>query len=154
MKLTPYRVYVDTSVFGGVFDSEFASASAEFFRLGQRGRFEIVVSGVVVAELENAPSSVRSLFDEVSGYARFIDLTKAAEDLAAAYVNSGVVGSSRFYDALHVAMASAEHCSAIVSWNFRHIVHSEKIPLYNAVNRIHGYHEITICAPSEVIKYG
>lgn len=41
----------------------------------------------------------------------------------------------------------------IVSWNFKHIVHFEKISLYNAINRIHGYREIFINSPSEVITY-
>jgi hypothetical protein len=44
-------------------------------------------------------------------------------------------------------------CSLIVSWNFRHIVHFEKIPLYNAVNTLKGYSSIAIYSPQEVIKY-
>jgi hypothetical protein len=30
MRLTPLRVYIDTSVFGGVHDEEFAEASSAF----------------------------------------------------------------------------------------------------------------------------
>ena len=37
-------------------------------------------------------------------------------------------------DALHVAQATVASCRVIVSWNFKHIVHFAKIPLYNAVN--------------------
>ena len=43
--------------------------------------------------------------------------------------------------------------SLIVSWNFKHIVHCEKIPLYNAVNALRGYTSIGICSPLEVIRY-
>ena len=35
-----------------------------------------------------------------------------------------------------VALATVSKCSLIVSWNFKHIVHFEKIPLYNAVNTL------------------
>jgi hypothetical protein len=41
----------------------------------------------------------------------------------------------------------------IVSWNFRHIVHYEKIPLYNAINVREGYFPIGIYTPQEVIEY-
>jgi len=39
-------------------------------------------------------------------------------------------------DALHVALASVAGCTMIVSWNFKHIVHFPKIPLYRAINVI------------------
>ena len=45
------------------------------------------------------------------------------------------------------------HGSLIVSWNFKHIVHYQKIPMYNAVNVLHGFPEISIYSPSEVIDY-
>jgi len=40
-----------------------------------------------------------------------------------------------------------------VSWNFKHIVHFQKIPLYRAINTIKGYAEINIYSPPEVINY-
>ncbi|MCG3198990.1 MAG: hypothetical protein HUU16_04465 [Candidatus Omnitrophica bacterium] len=50
-----------------------------------------------------------------------------------------------------MALATILACRVIVSWNFRHIVHFQKIPLYNAVNRLMGYSEIGIHTPLEVI---
>ena len=41
----------------------------------------------------------------------------------------------------------------IVSWNFKHIVHFDKIKGYNAVNMLKGYQLIDIRSPSEVIDY-
>ena len=38
------RVYVDTSVFGGVCDEEFAQPSRRFFERVSRGEFVVVVS--------------------------------------------------------------------------------------------------------------
>ncbi len=54
-------------------------------------------------------------------------------------------------DALHVALATVAECRLIVSWNFRHIVHFDKIGLYNGVNMSLGYAMISIHAPPEVI---
>jgi hypothetical protein len=43
--------------------------------------------------------------------------------------------------------------STILSWNFRHIVHFDKIPIYNAVSELNGYRPIAIYSPSAVIAY-
>lgn len=59
----PIRVYADTSVFGGAFDSEFAEASLKFFDQVVSGRFELVASSTVEGELEAAPEEVRALWD-------------------------------------------------------------------------------------------
>lgn len=70
-----------------------------------------------------------------------------------AYVAAGIVTPKSLDDALHVALATVSGCPAIVSWNFRHIVHFQKIPSYNAVNAVYGYRAIQICSPWEVIAY-
>lgn len=134
-------MYVDTSVFGGVFDAEFERASREFFKQARSGRFRAVLSGIVISELENAPPNVFELYRQVASQSEFVDLTQDAETLAKSYILAGVVGRGRLIDATHVAIATVAGCNAIVSWNFRHIVHLEKVALYNAINRIHGYHE-------------
>ena len=41
----------------------------------------------------------------------------------------------------------------IVSWNSKHIVHYDKKRKYNAVNALHGYGNIDILSPAEVIEY-
>ena len=41
----------------------------------------------------------------------------------------------------------------IVSWNFQHIVHFQKIPLYNAINMLQGHQTLAIFSPREVIRY-
>lgn len=60
------RVYVDTSVFGGVFDREFKDASLAFFKLSKAEIFQIVTSAVVIREIEAAPDQVKSFFEEQS----------------------------------------------------------------------------------------
>jgi len=71
-----------------------------------------------------------------------------------AYLNARIVSKKFSNDALHVAFATISECSIIVSWNFKHIVNFEKIPLYNAINIINGYKQVAIHSPLEVIKYG
>jgi len=63
------------------------------------------------------------------------------------------VTSKSTADALHVALATVAKCQLIVSWNFKHIVHFQKIPLYRAINTVNGYNEINIYSPPTVINY-
>jgi len=147
------RVYADTSVFGGVFDNEFRSPSEEFFEEIRKGRFSLVTSAVVQAEIDPAPQQVKELFEEMLAIAELIDITEEAISLRDAYLETKILSANYSDDALHVALATVSECSLIVSWNFRHIVHFEKIPLYNAVSTLQGYKEIAIFSPLEVIHY-
>ena len=147
----PIRVYADTSVFGGVFDEEFHSASRTLLDKVLEGRFRLVVSRLVEEEIEGAPVRVRSFFGEFRDNLETNAVPEEAVRLQQAYLAHGIVGEGSMADALHVALATVLACQVIVSWNFKHIVHYQKIPLYNAVNRLMGRSEIGIHTPLEVI---
>jgi len=72
------RVYADTSVFGGVFDVEFEKPSKQFFREIDSGRFLLVTSAIVEAEIEPAPDDIREFFAQ---YANFAELTLPTEEM-------------------------------------------------------------------------
>ncbi len=144
------RVYVDTSVFGGVFDEEFAKPSRAFFDMVRAGRVELVVSALVEDEVTRAPSEVSGLLDEMLSLADVVTPTDEAVSLMQAYIAADVLSGRWQDDALHVALATVSGCTLIVSWNFRHIVNYRRIPKYNAVNALNGYAAIAIHSPLEV----
>ena len=146
-------VYADTSVFGGAFDPEFSAPSRKFLDEVVAGRFVLVISPVVEEELEQAPDEIRSFFASFTEFAREVEITREAIDLQLQYIERGVVAERSLTDALHVAMATVSECELIVSWNFKDIVHFEKIPKYNAVNVLNGYAQIDIYSPLEVIRH-
>ena len=148
------RVYVDTSVFGGAFEPEFAVWSQALFDDFRAGRFVLVTSGIVDDETSDAPEPVRHLFEEMVEIAEAAPLDEFALALRDAYLAAGVVTTTHMTDALHVALATTLGCAVIASWNFKHIVHFQKTPLYNAVNTLNGYAPIAICAPPEVYDHG
>jgi predicted nucleic acid-binding protein len=147
------RIYADTSVFGGVFDVEFAEPSKRLFEEINAGRFTLVTSAIVEAEIEPAPEKIRQFFYRYETLAEIALVTQETLLLQQQYIKSGVVTPKSFDDALHVAIATVTQCSMIVSWNFKHIVHFDKIPKYNAVNTLNGYGQIGIYSPLEVISY-
>jgi len=153
MKREAPRAYVDTSVFGGIVDDEFKVVSHRFFDAIGHGAFKLVVSDVVRRELVESPIAVRQLFDQMLSDADVATVTADALRLRQAYIAAGIVTRRWMDDALHVALASVHHCAMIVSWNFKHIVHFEKIPRYNAVNALNGYSTIFIYSPLELVGY-
>ena len=147
------KIYADTSVFGGVFDPEFAGPSKQLFDEVEAGRFVLVTSAIVEAEIEPAPEKIKQLFRKCVQFAEIADITEEALELQLNYIKSGVVTEKSLYDALHVAISTVSGCDLIVSWNFKHIVHFDRIPKYNAVNTLYGYKNIGIYSPLEVINY-
>ena len=147
------RVYADSSVYGGAFDEEFSGPSRRFFDQVRSGRFELVISPIVADELTGAPADVRSHFEEflaLSGVS-IVPVSAAAIRLQQAYLGAGIVAPRWETDALHVAVATVAACRIIVSWNFKHIVHFQKIPQYVGVNLASGYQPIGIHTPQEVV---
>ncbi len=151
MKILP--VYADTSVYGGVFDSQFSVASKTFFEEVQKKKFKLLISDVVRRELEAAPQQVQDLFKEILPLSKMVTISSDALKLQQAYINEKVLSEKWDDDALHVALATVAKADFIVSWNFKHIVHFDKIPRFNAVNVLLGYKPIAIYSPLEVINY-
>ncbi len=154
MGTMPMRIYADTSVFGGVFDAEFSDPTKRFFAEIDAGRFTLVTSAIVEAEIEPAPERIRAFFARYEAIAEIPQVTPETLLLQQQYIDSGVVTAKSMDDALHVAIATVSQCNLIVSWNFKHIVHFDKIPKYNAVNILNGFGQIGIYSPLEVIDYG
>ncbi len=148
---TVIRVYADTSVFGGVFDDEFERPTRAFFQRVREGEIKLVTSALVVRELTPAPGQVREFYQAASRLAEHVHISEPCLQLRDAYVKAGIVNPSSAPDALHVALATVYTCAVLVSWNCRHIVHFQKIPKYNAVNRLHNFGEVAIHTPLEVI---
>lgn len=147
------RAYADTSVFGGVFDTEFQEASKVFFNAVREARFVLVSSELVRQEIQAGPKRVQKLFYDILPILDIAEITAESLKLQQAYTDAGILSEKHSTDALHVALATVSQSSLIVSWNFKHIVNFQKIPMYNAVNTLNGYREIAIYSPLEVIEY-
>jgi predicted nucleic acid-binding protein len=147
------RAYADTSVFGGVFDDEFEKPSKLFFEVVKTGDVKLLTSELVRQEIQAGPRKVRAFFEETLLFAEVVGISEAVLELQKAYVNKGIVSKKYATDAMHVALATVAGARVIVSWNFKHIVNFQKIPMYNSVNASQGYHTIGIYSPLEVTGY-
>jgi len=116
---------VDTSAIGGCCDPEFQEWSLGLLRDFQSRTFLLLLS----------------------------ELTEAA-NLADAYLNHNILPHNFLNDDRHIAIATVAGADLVASWNFKHIVHFEKIQRFNAVNIEMGYKSILVFSPREVTTYG
>jgi len=149
------RVYVGTSVFGGVCDDEFADASRPFFDRVRKGEFVVLLSRLTTDELENAPPEVLGVLQQLPPEAiERVPLSDSVHELAEQYVRAGVLEEACRDDAIHIAAATLAGADLVLSWNFKHIVNFRRICGYNSVNMRNGYRTMMILSPREVLGEG
>jgi len=148
------RIYIDTSVFGGYFDSEFAEHTIPLFERLKNNEFVLLFSTVTQDELENAPENVKNLVKSMKTMnTEFLEISEEAVELATEYIAEKVVGQTSFADCLHIAIATISRADFLVSWNFKHIVNVQRIRGYNSINIKNGYRLLEIRSPREFEKY-
>ena len=148
------RIYLDTSVFGGHFDEEFADHTIPLFDRLRNGDFTLLFSTVTQDELSTAPRKVRELVESVKiDDTEFLEVTGETVDLATEYITEKVVGQTSFADCLHIALATINRADFLISWNFKHIVNIQRIRGYNSINIKNGYRLLEIRSPREFQNY-
>jgi hypothetical protein len=148
------RIYIDTSVVGGYYDTEFKEATFLLFDRFEKGEITFVVSDLLDVELLNSPEQVRTLLLKypAENFER-VNLTDEVIKLANTYIEEKVVGKSSVEDCRHIALATLNKVDVLASWNFKHIVNLDRIKGYNSVNLRLGYSMIEIRSPKDLIKY-
>ena len=147
-------MYLDNSILGGYFDSEFQEATHRLWRMAEAGECRFVASVVTQEEATLAPPDVVRLFvrtfpDDTA----LLELTPRAAELAQAYVTAGVVSAKYVDDARHVAIATTHGIGVVVTWNFRHLANYRREAGFNRVNLENGYPAVRIISPLEIV-YG
>ena len=129
------RYYIDTSVFGGYFDQEFADTTKKLFSEIQKEDTVILYSEMTESELNEAPESVKNFVKGLpSKNIEFLEINPETINLADKYIEENVVGKTSREDCTHIALATIFRADVLISWNFKHIVNLRRIQGYNAVN--------------------
>jgi len=148
-------LYLDNSVLGGYFDSEFEEATRRLWRMADAGECRFVASVVTQQEAALAPPEVVKLFARVfPDDSVLLELTSRAEELAQAYLAAGVVSPKYVDDARHVAIATTHGIGVLVTWNFRHLANYRREAGFNRINLENGYPAIRITSPLEIVYEG
>jgi hypothetical protein len=146
------RVYVDTSVIGGCYDEEFAEWSEAVVASARQGKILLLVSDLLAEELQEAPEKIRRLLPSIpESNQALVHVNDETNALLRAYMKEKIVGRRYTTDAHHVALATVHRADVLLSWNFKHIVHLDKIRKFNAMNIKLGYPPIEIRSPKEYV---
>jgi len=147
------RIYIDTSVIGGYYDTEFETATRQLFERITNKEFEVYFSEINEEELLFAPQHVKEVKDLIPADCfYYLEITEEARQLAQLYISERALGKASENDAYHIALASINRIDCLISWNFKHIVNYDKIRMFNAVNMRFGYPLINISSPLEFLK--
>jgi predicted nucleic acid-binding protein len=147
------KLYLDTSVIGGVLDDEFTQWSVALFERIKKGDFKVLLSNITQEELVDAPAKVREVIEQLDKTSiEFLKLNDEVTELAHEYIAEKVVGKTSLSDCLHIALATINKADFLVSWNFKHIVNIQRIRGYNSINIKNGYKALEIRSPREFVK--
>ena len=150
------RIYVDSSVISGMFDSNDHPKKAQpFWDAVFGGKIRVVLSSVLDEELEPAPQHVRDFYRSIpaSQIDRIVS-SPLSNTLAGRYIKAGVLTLNHLTDCKHVALAAIVGVDALVSWNTRHIVNQNRIRRFNDISIGFGCDEIKILTPNSLVQQG
>lgn len=112
------KFYLDTSVFGGVFDKGFDEATLQLFERIKLGKIICLYSELTETELVDAPTRVKKFFKELpKENLEKIEINDDILALATKYVAEKVVGETSFDDCIHIATATFYRADILVSWS-------------------------------------
>jgi len=153
------KLYIDTSVLGGIFDTEDVrrvNTAKSLINLLKEGLiFEGFISFLTIEEILKAPENIRGSLTGIiadSGM-KILEETVECIELANTYVSNEIIPEKYRDDARHIAIAVFYEVDFVVSWNYRHMVNITVRRLVNSTNLKMGYKPIEIVSPEEVIGY-
>jgi predicted nucleic acid-binding protein len=152
--LNKTKVYLDTSVISYLEQDdapERKKITCEVWETLKSGKYDILISNVVVRELSECSDQVkRNLLlkhlDEIQY--ELVDVTEKTVELAEHIIDFGILKQKSFDDCQHIAAAIVNNCDFIISWNFKHIVNVKTIRGIKILTTMEGYKDIAIYPPS------
>jgi predicted nucleic acid-binding protein len=153
MNKIPERIYVDSSVISGMFDSnDHPKRAKPFWDAVFNGKIRVVLSDVLEQEVKRAPEHIWDFYRTIpESQIERVLATVESNGLATRYIAEGIVSAQNLTDCRHVALAAVARVDVLVSFNCTHIVRLNRIHRYNAINVLSGYPQIEIRTPDEVI---
>jgi predicted nucleic acid-binding protein len=145
------KIFLDTSVISALFDGRTPERQAQTNSCWAKlSDYEVFLSETVLQEIGAAPVPLHDkMLAAVSGFT-VLPITGEAEDLARAYIEQGIFPQHYFDDALHVAVATTNQISILLSWNFTHLVKLKTRRMVAWVNARDSLIQIEIISPPEL----
>lgn len=117
----------------------------------RRGRWELLTSTAVVAELARGDHRTALKRLELLGDLALLPVSQEARVLAAALLSPGPLPPKARVDAEHIAVAAVMGIGSLVTWNLKHIANPAMRRRVEEVCRAAGYEPPITCTPAELL---
>ena len=87
----------------------------------ESGRYELVTSAAVLAELEGGGQPNKERMLELVAGLRLLPAEEPIPEIVDTYIKHRVMPADPGGDALHLALASYHHCHFLLTWNCAHL---------------------------------
>ena len=151
------NLYLDTSTISHLFADDAPDKMRDtnlLWRDFEQDKFDLFISQTVLDEVRKCAEPKRGQMLEKLQTINFqlIQETATIQQLADAYIQSGVLKEKSIDDCMHIAFAVIGNCNIIISWNFKHLVNYKTINSVKIVNAINNYREISIMSPNMLLE--
>lgn len=146
------KIYLDTSVISHLNQEdvpEKMEQTRKLWKMLQTGKYEVVISDLVLAEINECKEPKRTLLKEWLSQIDYerVEIIEETEEIAKEIIEDGILNQKSFDDCLHIASAILNDCNIIVSWNFKHMVNVDTINGVRKITFAKRYNNIDIYAP-------
>ena len=157
MRYTP-KLYLESTIFNFYFlekESQKKEDTRKLFEAIGKGKYIAYTSEYVINELALANPLKREMMKKLleNNVRNIIFFREEIDALAGAYVEKGIIPLKYLTDAKHIAAATVCNLDSVVSYNMGHIVKLKTIIGTGFANLHHGYRQIGLCTPKEVLEY-
>jgi hypothetical protein len=152
------RVYIETSVVSYLTarpSRDVVAAGHQQISLDwwerRRHDFDLVASLLAVNEARlGNPGMARRRLALLEGIP-LLEVTEAAQQLALAIVQKGLLPETAYPDALHIGTAAVHQVDYLLTWNCTHIANAEILPRVSLISERFGLTLPYICTPEELL---
>jgi predicted nucleic acid-binding protein len=144
-------IYLDTTIISALFDDRTPERKmhTEFF-WSKLSEYNVHISDLVIDEINGASDVLRTKMRDKTQHFKKLPISANAETLASMYVENGIFPLKYFDDALHVAIASINKISVLISWNFTHLVKIKTRRMVALINAVQNFNPVEIVSPLEL----
>ncbi len=151
------KLYIETSVWNHLFADDVPEkrmVTERFFRDEEIRRFDLYISEIVLAEINDAPEPKRDmLLKEIGRYnPEVLYLNPDVAAVAEEYLKNGLLTKKHIDDIYHLAYAAVNGLDILLSWNMRHLVKRRTQLIVELTNKALGYRELEVWTPEELME--
>ena len=114
--------------------------------------FEIFISQIVIDEASEGDTVASTKRLEAIKTFPLLEITEEVVDLAEKIIIEKIIPEKAIRDALHIAVATSNEMSFLLSWNCKHIANAEIIKRLRKTVTDEGFELPVICTPEELLE--